>query len=378
MEKYLTEHVYHACGGGRERIIYFETNRWLFLRLWIKTGRCTFYLSQGRQSMMFDRSMEQTDNTTEDEDISADDFIPVMVRFWMILPVLIPSVICSVLLLIHLFRIKTTRHALHHHVIIVLLFLSLLNIHGSIVFSLIYYPLGVVWPQSPLACKFFIFSDYGTYSAALIFMAWASFERHLLVFHERLFVTQMKRRIWHYTPLGGISLYLTVYYIYFMFFYPCEEEFDYHVDECGAWPCFLNNRAHAIFHNFCHGLLPVLLIVLFSVGLFIRVVRHRRRLNQPLPWRKQRTMVIQILVISTLYSIVNLPMMLVATLRQAGLRGYGEKATNIFFFLCVYVIMLLPFVSIRLIPSAWDCLMSRLCRAKKTAEAKTVAVQLRT
>jgi hypothetical protein len=295
-------------------------------------------------------------NTSNNTD-SDDDIIPIMVRFWITLPVLIPSVICSIFLLVHLLGAPASRRALHNHLIIILLLLSLLYILCRLMFSLIYYQLGVVWPAAPTFCKFLIFIDFGTYSSALIFMAWASIERHLLVFHKHIFVTHIKRRIWHYCPLYGISLYLIIYYMYFMFFYPCEYQLDYTLEACGDWPCFLNNKAHAIFHNLVHGMIPVLLIVLFSFGLFIRVINHKRRLHQPLPWRKQRTMVIQLLAISTLYSCTNLPMMTIAVMRQMGLYHAGPEAGTILFFLSSYVIMLFPFVILRLLPTVW----SRFC-----------------
>ena len=308
--------------------------------------------------------IENDSSNATEETSSLLELIPIEVRFWLTLPVFIPSVIISVILLIHLLSTRKLRHSMHNHVIIILLFLSLLHLIGLVLFSLIFYQLGVVWPASPSFCKFSTYADYGTFSPALIYTAWSSFERHLLVFHDHLFATRLKRFMYHYFPLYGISIYLIVYYIYFMFFYPCETPFDYFSDACGDWPCFLNEKFHRIFHNLAHGMIPILLVVLFSLGLLIRVIIHKRRLNQSFRWKKQRTMIIQLLAIATLYSLTNFPMMSLAVIRQAGFPQFGLRASEVFFFLSSHVMMLLPFLTLRLLPDAWPCFMCLISNLK--------------
>ena len=282
-----------------------------------------------------------------------DSLLSPLLQFWLLLPVLIPSVICSILLLVHLLTTPVSRRALNNHVIIILLLLSLLYLLFNTTFSLVFYQLGVVLFATPIFCKLWLFFDFGTYNSGLIFMAWFSFERHLLVFHGDLMATRCRCLAYHYCPLIGLSIYLIVYYVYFMFFYECENIFDYTQDACGGWPCILNDKRHKQFYNNVHGIVPILLIVLFNVGLVVRATTLKRRLNPSLSWKKQRKMVTQLLSVSILYICVNLPLWALNLMYQPGLGDVGSKVNSVFFFMTTYLMMLIPFVSLHSLPEVW-------------------------
>ncbi|CAF0923981.1 unnamed protein product [Adineta steineri] len=63
-------------------------------------------------------------------------------------------------------------------------------------------------------------------------MTWASIERHILVFssHRHRFDA-------HTIPLIFCLIYPILFYTYTIFFYPCEQIFEYQQVLCGS-PCF--------------------------------------------------------------------------------------------------------------------------------------------
>jgi hypothetical protein len=96
-----------------------------------------------------------------------------------------------------------------------------------------------------------------------------------------------------------------------------------------------------------HEIVPILIIVVFSIALLVRVLWQRHRIRQPIQWRKYRKMSFQLLSISLIYSIFSLPYMLMNMMILAGIQN--EIFTAIFDytqFLTYFVFFLFPFVCV--------------------------------
>ncbi|CAF3788114.1 unnamed protein product [Rotaria sp. Silwood1] len=138
------------------------------------------------------------DTTTFSSQYSSDEYgrtplqalfpeisLPRPVRFWLLLILLIPSILCTLILLYYFIRDRSLRSPLNNHVIIVLL---IVNFHGLMIgfpIQLNFLHLGHVWPQIPTTCLAWQFSDIGIFTTTGIIMAWASIERHILIFHDQ-------------------------------------------------------------------------------------------------------------------------------------------------------------------------------------------------
>ncbi|CAF4568040.1 unnamed protein product [Rotaria sp. Silwood2] len=78
------------------------------------------------------------------------------------------------------------RHTLNNHSIIAILFGVLGSQLIDVPFYMNYTVLGYVWPQNPFLCQLWWYADVGTYQTTIILITWMSFERHILIFHDRL------------------------------------------------------------------------------------------------------------------------------------------------------------------------------------------------
>jgi hypothetical protein len=147
---------------------------------------------------------------------SSDQFsLPRSVEFSLIFIVNIPSTLCSFLLLYHLFTKRSLRTALHNHMIIVLLLAILIVQLIDMPLYLKYLYLGFVSPQTTAMCIIWWYIDIGFYDTIVILLAWASFERHILIFHYKLISTRKKLWLFHYFPMIFFLVYPLSFYLFF-------------------------------------------------------------------------------------------------------------------------------------------------------------------
>lgn len=167
---------------------------------------------------------------------------------------------------------------------------------------------GMIHPSTYTTCIILTYIDSITYYISLFLMAWISFERHLLIFHGKIFNTKRGRILAHYLPLCFILTYVPIYYFAVDFLYKCENHFDYTLFFCG-FVCYMNIPGSVLFgvELMIHQVAPTILIALFSSTLFIRVVFQRRRLQQAIEWNKYRKMILQLFGTSMVYMVFATP-----------------------------------------------------------------------
>jgi hypothetical protein len=281
------------------------------------------------------------DNTFQESEIN----IPRSLRFWFLLLLDVPSIICSCFLLFHLLNNKTLRSQLTNHVIIILLIMGLIIELVDIPFHLSFLHLGVVYPSTPTLCMLWWFMDIGLYTGCTIIMAWGSVQRYLLIFHDRLFLNRNKRFIFHYFPFIILLIYIPIFYIIAIIFPPCVNTYDYSLPACNDFPCYLSDPIFGIWDSVFNNIIPIMIISISSLVLVIRVYYQKRRLNQPNVWRKQRKMTVQLLCSCVLYLIPNMPLNIFVIAHLCGLsENVGVQIQLYFDFLCYFVILLYPFV----------------------------------
>ncbi|CAF3273272.1 unnamed protein product [Rotaria sp. Silwood2] len=250
---------------------------------------------------------------------------------------------------------QTRRRAIHNHVIIVLLFNNLIYELIDISLFLNYYRLDTVSPATQSLCLMWMFIDETLYSVSTIVVAWASIERHILIFHNQWLSSARRRFLIHYVPLVLLVSYITLFHFAVIIFPPCENTYDYTQEICGHPLCFHNSKLIGTWDSVVNDIVPTLIIVIFSITLLMRVLRQNRRMHQVVQWRKHRKMAIQLLSISLLYFILYIPIMCIKLVEQCCIpHELSNRFEQYAQFFSYYVIFLLPFVClVSLMESSW-------------------------
>ena len=194
--------------------------------------------------------------------------------------------------------------------------------------------------------------DYVTYEIALQLMLWASIERHILIFNPSLFNTRSQRIFGHYLPLSYCFIYPTVYYVYFILFYPCESYYDFQTSSCMA-ACFLwTNKIMAYFELIFNGFLPVCLVAICSIALLVRVLWKKPQMGRQMTWKKNRKMTVQLLGISSTFLAFNLGYFIIAIVQMVRDPNFGQEVMVWFFSINVCAPQLIfPFLCLSTIPN---------------------------
>ena len=241
-----------------------------------------------------------------------------LVRFSCFLIFDITSLTSTLLILAFLLFDRASRQALNNHIIIVLLFLGLIYELTNIVFHLYNDYNGVPLSTSPAFYIFWVFLDYSLFSLQIALFAWASIERHILIFHDQWLSTAKKRLFIHYLPPTIIIVYCAIYYCMIYFGTPCDYSFDGYLHGGIYIPCAFDHTFLASWDLFVHQVFPTLIIVVFSVALLVRVIKQKARMHRANRWRESRRMTIQLLSISLIYILFNLPWVAVILGYQCG------------------------------------------------------------
>ena len=297
-------------------------------------------------------------NNISDPDINTDLVPSQKIQFWTYLSLEIPSLACVIFLLYHFLFKKKFRKALHNHVIIILLFLCLtVEILDTPLYLDAYLHDGRnSFVPSSIICLIWWLLDYGVYSSLNLFLAWASFERHILIFyHNRFFSTRRKRIIFHYLPLGMISIYSISFYTGVMIFPPCVNIFNYKAYSCGSSPCYTEIAWLSDWDTLINQMMFILIEAAFNVCLLVRTIYQRYRVQRSVHWRKHRKMTIQLLSISFLSLSISLPIALFTVIQNTipGMENFAADMSLYFYFLGPFVVLLLPLICLASTPELW-------------------------
>lgn len=289
-------------------------------------------------------SVNSTNESTAD--VNVEFILSKRTRFWVLFAFEIPSLVCCIFLLYKFCFDRTARKALNNHVIIIVLIVTFFLLTIDIPNYLVYLYAGSIWPQIPINCYAWVYVDITGYYGLGILMAWASIERHILVFHHQWINTKIKCILLHYIPLAITTLYPCIFYIVLVFFIPCDHVLDYTQQSCGG-ACAYQIEALSMFDGFANGAVPTLIIVLFNIALFIRFIKQRKNFHRQVEWRKCRRMIIQLFSCSLPFFIFNLPLICIYVAQALGLPYGATGQFEMFVYFLAYFLMLcMPFVCI--------------------------------
>ena len=268
-------------------------------------------------------------------------------QFWILLIFTIPSLFCSLIVIYRYLFNRFLRNGLHNHSILLLVTVNVILIITDVSWMLDSLRRnGDVLSPTRSFCTLWWIIDDSLYGLQTAILAWASIERHILIFHSKYVSTRKQKLLFRCLPPGLLTIYVFAYHIGVIVFPSCENEFDYHELECGSNPCYLAITFLAAWELIVNNIIPTLIIAIFNIALFYRIIAQKQRLRQPIQWRKHRRMSMQLLSLSAVYLFLNLPMIVIMLIQLVQSEdpqvGFG---TQLYIFILTYSVTLsLPFV----------------------------------
>lgn len=307
--------------------------------------RYTSYSLMMDKNISYNYKVLDTTGATDEADFNENTVISPVLRFWILVVPLVPSVVCSLFVLWFLLRKAEYRCSLIHRTVIIQLIAGLIFLLISIPIYLNYLRLEYVWPESPALCQVWWLLGELYQETMTILMAWGSFERHIFIFHDQWLTTMKNKMIIHYIPVTLIIVYHFIYYFTTMAFPPCENVYDYSEDSCGL-SCFHENTILRMFDVIINEILFTILVAIISISLIVRILlQSRRHHGQGIQWRKHRKVIIILLSISAIYLCCNLPMMILQLAKFFGLSEEDVEHIEPYLDLLKnFVFILYPFV----------------------------------
>ena len=257
------------------------------------------------------------------------------------------SLTCSLIVLYQMLTKKPLRESLNNHAFIALTFTGLGTQLIDVPFYINYLRLGYVWPSTPLTCLLWWYIDIGMFEATIMLVTWASLERHMLIFHEQWLSNGVRRYLLHYLPICIFAMYPLLFTLFCLIFLTCNDAFVFNYSNawCSFSPCFYRIVLLSLYDTMMHWVLPNIVIFFLNISLIIRVVWHRSiRLRQPIQWRKHRKMVIQLLSISIVFVIFNLPVVTYYSLMLLRVlpENVNPQIYAYFYLICYLPVLFMP------------------------------------
>lgn len=273
------------------------------------------------------------------------------IKFVFFLPFQIFAIPTSLFIVYQLLKKRIYRKSLPNHVLVALNIVSLLDMILQQSGLIIFFQLNHVWPMSYAYCIIWSYLDYLNYALCLFLTCWALLERQIFSFNHNFYVERRKRLIIHFLPLFTIILYCVFFYIGLIILNPCQNYFDYTDSWCGDL-CFLENESLYLFDWIINSLLPYFLIILISIILLTRVIRPKSRVCIPFLWRKHRKFAIQLLCISSLYTICFFPTIFTALVQKMiSDSNFGIEFQTLYLdYMPVWARTITPFLSLAILP----------------------------
>jgi hypothetical protein len=257
--------------------------------------------------------------------------------FGLLLFGVVMSIPCYLFMFYHLFGRKVSRKKLQNHAIFVLLIFNfILTIDLSL--TLDYIRLGYRSLFNPVICLLHAYVSYGIWYGGVFLMLWVSIERHILIFHSTLVATARGRFLFHYVPLVVFSLYGPILYLYLIVLCHCHRIYNPLKNLCNAI-CYQSivPAWYDLFESLANYVIPIILIAVFSISLIVRVIMQKRRLQQTGGWRRYRKMMNQLILISLIYLVFDLPYVIITIVQLSGIPTFASNIISPYIAYLTYV-----------------------------------------
>jgi len=267
------------------------------------------------------------------------------IKFGVLLTLQLLSIPCFLYIFYQFGRQRQIRESFHHHVILLLLFVSFLFVTIALPLTQAYMYTSYVYPANPTFCSFWNWFHYSLNIINLFLMAFASIERNWLIFHPWLVRSKLGKIIFHYCPLLFCLLYPPLFYMRVIFIYQCESYYDYTQLLC-TYPCYFYNLNWSNIDLFVNNYTPLIAIPIFCTIIYVRVLIQKRTMKQQIfKWKRDKKMILQLWAVSSLYLAMWMPLELAALINLYWDPNFLIQAQIDYMYLFPYLIHLIyPFI----------------------------------
>ena len=295
------------------------------------------------------------------------------VKFSVLLAFQIPAYALNLLIFIFFVRNRRALRAPQNPALLILLIVNFIQLSVTLPLDVRFYFLGYVSPSTPSFCTFWTFTEFTLNEVSEYLMATISVQRHMLIFNGHLLRIRWMRIILHHVPLVFCLIYPAIFYLFAILLYPCDgTQYDYSSNICGLATCYLvfDKILGTLDWSVNNGL-PMVIDVSANVLLIVRVIRQKRRQNQPLSWKKQRRMTVQLFCLSSLYLMAWSPCFVVSLVQILGYPTFLAQIQTDYFLDLIYLVNLfLPWVCLGLIPELLTWIKA-LCHCRQQTNQVT-------
>ncbi|CAF0752155.1 unnamed protein product [Adineta ricciae] len=218
-----------------------------------------------------------------------------------------PSLLCS----LHIMICIACKHKLRHrtnHVMISIIIVDFIELtYDLVAITMPYLKTGHIYNLS--LCFYWVTGNYALQGISAWLMAWASIDRYLLIFCHRLLSTFTRCDL----PLIIIHGFVILWYVIITITHPCTENwFDGTRFLCGG-PCFNMYSVTAMADWILIVLMPAMILIIVNLLLLVRIFVQKLWLrssfnNRRLQWRKTANLLIQLLGITIVFLITQVPL----------------------------------------------------------------------
>ena len=247
------------------------------------------------------------------ETFGNDKFVFYHIKFTILLVLQIAGIVLTLLIFIFFAKHRALLQAPQNHGLLILLVVNTIQLLFDIPLSLDFYSRGYVNPPTATYCIWWTYFEYTIYAVSEYLLATISVQRHMFIFSQNVLRNRWRRNILHHLPLFLCLTYPTIFYVFAIIVYPCDNtQWDYTSKLCGFANCYLiYGTALGTFDLVVNNGMPVVIDITANIILILRVFAQKRRAQQPLRWRQQRHMMMQLFCLSGLYLIGWTPFLLV-------------------------------------------------------------------
>ena len=291
------------------------------------------------------------------------------IEFALLLLVEIFSILCALLILIHVYFHWSTMisKALHNHAVLLIVIISFVYTTLDLPFTISSYRLGYDIYRTAAFCQWWYWIDFTLIGLSLSITAIASVQRYVLIFKSHFLRARRTRWILHYLPLLAGLLYSPVFYVIVIFSYPCD---NYPATQDGGlscpFPCYSYDTVLINIDWILNSVLPLLVIVLSHVVLVSWIICSMRRFHrgQRNMRKKQKKLALQLLAFASLYFIGWTPSTIVSLCQAFTLIDFSQNdpILTYLYFMSYFICPLQPFICLFVLPEPILFIQERLKR----------------
>jgi hypothetical protein len=279
------------------------------------------------------------------------------VKFLLLIIFQIPAIFISIIIFLYFTIDRIARAKPRNHIWLVLLTLNFFYLITDLPLSMSYFYQGKVWPESNAYCIWWAWYEFSLNNTGLYLMAWASIERHLLIFHPQTIMhIQWKKWVFHFIPIALCFIWISTFNFVVIVISPdCINKWNFNDYICGL-PCIFttNSVVYSMISYIVNVVFPLSVITVANIALIIRVIYEKISHHQTVHWRRQRKMASQLWLISSLYLACWLPLTISHLILVTVSPSFLLKQIETTFFLVYFVPLLLPIVCLNTFPELID------------------------